>query len=225
MRAALNDVAFVQHQDGVGVFKGEQPLGDNEGGTPFHQHIQCLLDEMLGLGVHAAGGVIEDEDAGVGEQGAGDGDALFLPTREGDTPFPHAGFVPFGHVGDEFVGAGGFGGFNNVVETGVRPAVGDILGNGLAKQKWVLQHNANVSAQALQLEGADVVVVNGNTAVCGIIKAGNQICHRRLPRTRWPNQRNALPWLHRKANIVQNLNAVAVGKAHLVKRHFPGHLR
>ena len=43
------------------------------------QVLQRLLDELLGLRVHQRGGLVEDEDARVGQQRAGDGHPLSCP--------------------------------------------------------------------------------------------------------------------------------------------------
>ncbi len=75
-----------QDQDLVGQAHGAQPLGDDKGGAPLHQPLQRQLDQPFGLGVDAGGGVVQDQDARVLEQGAGDGDALLLPAGEGDAP-------------------------------------------------------------------------------------------------------------------------------------------
>ena len=46
------------------------------------QGFKRSLNLVLGLHIDRARAVIEDEDAGLDQQGAGDGDALFLPTGE-----------------------------------------------------------------------------------------------------------------------------------------------
>jgi hypothetical protein len=51
---------------------------------PFHEPLQRVLDEELGLGVKRAGGLVEDEHRRVLEEGAGNSDALLLAAREGD---------------------------------------------------------------------------------------------------------------------------------------------
>src|SRR3954469_9521942 len=51
---------------------------------PFHEPLQRVLDEELGLGVKRAGGLVEDEHRWVLEESAGNNDALFLAAREGD---------------------------------------------------------------------------------------------------------------------------------------------
>ena len=89
MAALSHDAALLQHQNQVGVEHGADALGDDEAGASFHQLVQGLLDLELGGHVHAGGGVIQDEDARVHEQGPGDGDALFLAAAEGGSPFAH----------------------------------------------------------------------------------------------------------------------------------------
>ncbi len=42
-----------------------------------------LLDDALALVVERAGRLVEDQDARIGDQGAGDGDALALAARQG----------------------------------------------------------------------------------------------------------------------------------------------
>ena len=78
MRAAFDDASVIEHKDTVGALERQQALGDDKRCAVAHQLGQRLLDQVLGLGVHAAGRVIEDEDAGIVEQGTGDGDALLL---------------------------------------------------------------------------------------------------------------------------------------------------
>ena len=50
---------------------------------------QALLDERLGLGVEAGGGLVQDQDARVGQDRARDGHALPLPARQLHAALPH----------------------------------------------------------------------------------------------------------------------------------------
>ena len=58
---------------------------------PLEQPVEGLLDELLGLGVDRRGGLVEDQDAGIEGQGAGEGDELLLPHREPGAPLPDHG--------------------------------------------------------------------------------------------------------------------------------------
>lgn len=58
-------------------------MGDADRGVVAREQVaQGLVDQGLGFGVEGAGGFVEDEDVGVLEEGARDGDALFLAARE-----------------------------------------------------------------------------------------------------------------------------------------------
>ena len=73
VRAAFDDPAVIDDQELVGLTDRAQAVGDDKGGTAVHEAQQPLLDLLLGARVHAAGGLVEDEDARVGQDGAGDG--------------------------------------------------------------------------------------------------------------------------------------------------------
>ena len=55
-------------------------MGDDEGGAVRHQFIQRFADLHFSFHIHGGGGVIQNEDARVDQQSAGDGDALLLPS-------------------------------------------------------------------------------------------------------------------------------------------------
>jgi hypothetical protein len=105
-----------------------------------------LLDFLLGLGIHRRGGLVEDQDARVDQQRAGDGDALALAARQALAALAHQRVVALRQAQDEVVGMGGAGGGDDLVAGGVGLAVGDVLGNGAEEQEGLLQHQADVAA-------------------------------------------------------------------------------
>ena len=76
--AALDDAAFVQDHDQIGVANGGEAVGDDEAGAVVQDLDQCLLNLIFGLGVYVGGGFIKHEHGGVGEDGAGQRYALLL---------------------------------------------------------------------------------------------------------------------------------------------------
>src|SRR6185295_8709768 len=78
MVAGLGDAAVFQDDDEVGGFHGAEAVGDDEDGAVDHDEFQGAADEVFGFRVDGGEGVIQDEDAGVGDDGAGDGEALPL---------------------------------------------------------------------------------------------------------------------------------------------------
>ena len=58
-----DDAALVQHQDLIRIQHGADPLGDHKAGASFHQPVERLLNLVFGRQVHAAGRVVQDQDA------------------------------------------------------------------------------------------------------------------------------------------------------------------
>ena len=106
--AALYDFALVHDQDEVGVLEGTEAVGDDEGGAALDDLLHGLVDPVLGLRVHAGGGVVQDEDGWVQHQSPGDGEALALPTGEGQSALADPGVVAVGHFHDLVVELGDF---------------------------------------------------------------------------------------------------------------------
>ena len=78
------------------------------------------LDLVLGGGVDGAGGIIQDQDARVGQEGACDGQALALSAGEGDAALADDGLIAFFEFVDEIIRLGGFCGGFDLVRCGVR---------------------------------------------------------------------------------------------------------
>ena len=78
MGAAFDDFPLAEDEEGNGVADGEKAVGDDETGAAFHETFECFIDKPLAFGAKGGGGFVEQEDAGIGQNGAGDGDALAL---------------------------------------------------------------------------------------------------------------------------------------------------
>ena len=98
----------------------------------------------LGFGVEAGGGFVEDQDARVGQDGAGDGDALALAAGELDAALADDGVVLLFEVLGELVDAGDAAGFEDLLFGGVGAGEGDVFADGAVEQEGVLQHHAEI---------------------------------------------------------------------------------
>src|SRR3954453_1706656 len=65
--AALDDLAVLEHENLVRAANRGETMGDYERGAPFSQRAQAVLDERFALAVETGGGLVENEDARIGE--------------------------------------------------------------------------------------------------------------------------------------------------------------
>jgi hypothetical protein len=86
---------------------------------PCHQGLGGFLHLALGLDVERGGGLVQHQDRGVGQEGAGDGHALALAARQLDAALADQGVVALGQAQDEVVGAGLLGGRDDLLVGGV----------------------------------------------------------------------------------------------------------
>ena len=76
------DLTVVDHQDLVCLADGAQAVGDDKAGPSLHQAQHRFLDVLFSARVYAARRFVQDKDAGIGKNGAGDGQQLSLALAE-----------------------------------------------------------------------------------------------------------------------------------------------
>ena len=77
-RAVLDDTAFVEDQNAIEGGQGRKSVGHGDDGAVPHEPDERALDFHLGFGVEGRGGLIEDDDRRVLQEGARDADPLAL---------------------------------------------------------------------------------------------------------------------------------------------------
>ncbi len=107
--ALLHDFAVVDHHHVVGIADGAQAVGNHKTGSALHQAQQRFLDARLGARVHAAGGLIQDQDGRVGQDGAGDRQQLALSLAQVAGAFCEQGLVTLRQLADKVIGIRQFG--------------------------------------------------------------------------------------------------------------------
>src|ERR1700693_5733986 len=132
-------------------------------------------DLVFGMSVDAGEGVVEDEDAGAAEKGAGDGGTLLLASGESDAAFADGGVVAFGETFDVLRDVGGIGGGFDVVwirlAIFLRDAEGDVFADGVAEEEGFLRNESDVAAEGVERELADGASVDKDGAGLGVVDA------------------------------------------------------
>ena len=173
MRAALGDVSSVDDEDLVGVTDRGQAVGDDDDGPPGRQPGQGLMDVALGGRVGLGGGLIQNEDGGVLEVGARQGDALTLPSGEEPARITQDRVVAVGQTCDALVDAGRPGGRLDLLPSGVGTSQGDVVVDGVVGQGHVLQHDRHAREQPGESRAAHVDAADAHGAVVDVVEAGD----------------------------------------------------
>ena len=109
VRALLGESSLLEDEDAVRVFQRGKPVGNGDGRAAAGQHAERVLNRLLRFGVHTAGRLVENQHAGVVQQGPGDRQSLPLASRQSRPPLAHPGVVSQGLLEDELMGLRGTG--------------------------------------------------------------------------------------------------------------------
>ena len=215
--AVLDDPAAVEHDDPVGQVQGRDAMRDEHRGAPGQHVAQPVVDRLLGAGVDRARRVVEHEDARVGQDGAGQRDALPLPAGQRQAPLAHHGVVAGGQVAHEAVGLRRPGGRDDLGLARVRAAVGDVRADRVGEQEALLEGDADAAAQRVQGQLAHVVPVDDDPAAVGIVLARDQCRQRRLAAAARPDEGDALSGRDVQVDAVEHGRAGGVAEADVVE--------
>ena len=221
MGAHVVDLSLVQDHDPVRVHDGVEPLGDDDLGGLGAGVFEGLPDGRVGGGVHGAGGVVQDEDLGVLEQGPGDAQPLLLPAGHVHAPLAQVRVVTLGEGLDEIVGAGGLAGGFDLVIGGVGIAPLQVLFDGAGEEHVLLQHHADGAP-----EGVGGIVLHVHAAHLHgpgvhLIEPGDQLDQAGFAAAGAADDADDLAASDVQVDVRQGgvLVAAGVGEVHMVKVH------
>ena len=160
VRAALDDAPAIDDDDHVRLDDRGEAVRDDERGPAVQDGAQRFLDDLLRLRIHAARRLVEDDDARVRQDDAGEGDQLPLPDAQAAAALADLCLVPFGQSGDEVVDADRARRRLHLRIRCVQFAVADILGDRRGEEEGILQDDAELAAQRVQRHLAHIVAVD-----------------------------------------------------------------
>ena len=193
-------------------------MGDEEAGAAGQQGGDGLLDEGLCLGVDGGGGLVQHEDAGVGQHCPGKGNQLLLPGGELAAALAHVAVVAVLHVGDEVVGVYQLGRRHDLLVGGVQAAVADVLLHRAGEQVGRLQHIADVGVKP-QLAALPVVLaVDEHPAAGGLKEPAAEVHQGGFARAGLPHNGHGGAGGHVQVEVLQHVfRAVGVVEGHVLK--------
>src|SRR5437762_3535681 len=119
-----------------------------------------IRSRFLRARVERRGGFVEDQDAGILQQGARDRHALLLAAGELQAALAHHGFVSPRKRFDEVVDMRRARGFDDFGIARFRPPVADVVQDAVVEEHRVLRHDADRRTQARLLYFSYVLPVD-----------------------------------------------------------------
>ena len=136
-----------------------EAVGDQDAGPAFDHALQRAADAQFGVGIDAGGGLVEDEDAGVVGQRAGEVDELLLAGGEGVAALADRLVELMGQALDEVEDVDVAGGLAQIGVGDGLVAEADVFGDGAGEEEGVLQDDGEVLAEGGQVVLAEVDAV------------------------------------------------------------------
>ena len=219
MAALLHDLPVPEDQDHVGVHDGAQPVGNDKGGPPPHELVHGLLDQDLGAGVHIGGGLVQNEELPVCQEGPGDGEELLLAPGDGDVVLSDDRVVALGEGADEVVAVGLVAGSDDLLPGGVGTAVGHVLGDGALEEPGVLEDHGEEPAAVVPGHGGQALSVDEDAALIHVVEPHEEVDDGGLSRPGGSHDGHLLSRLHLDVQVPDQGLGLVVGEAHVPELH------
>ena len=221
MPALFDQAAAVEHQDLIGVHYRRQPVRDDQLRPALTRHGEVAHDLGLGRAVERRCGFIEDEDPRVLEIGPRDRQPLPLAARELQPPVTHDRLVLQRQGFDEIRKRRHPRGLADLRIRGILAGVADIGVDGIVEQHAVLRYHPQRVSSAVQPHRPQVLTIDPDGALGGVVEPQQQLLDRRLACARRPDQRGRPPALGGKIQPAQHLPLGGIVKAHMLESQRP----
>ena len=225
MRALLDDASVLKHVDAVGVAHGAEAVRDDEARALLHEPFERFLDLPLRFRVHTRGGLIEQQNRRIAQQGARDADALLFAHAEFDAALAD---VRVELVRQPFHEFGRVGALQHVPELrigGVAFPDEQVLPHGAVEEEALLRDVADLTPQAAFADRFDRRAIDRQLAFVVLVETGEQIDERGLPSTRGADERDGLAGQRVDGDAVDRRQLAGVAETDVVVADVAFHVR
>ena len=174
MRAILDHPALVDGDDAVALADGREAMRNDDDGAPPHDLAHIFLDDAFALVIEGTGRLVKNENARIGDQGAGDGDALALPAREACAALADHRVVAVGQFQDEVMGTRQFRGRDDLIDRSPRIGQGNVLTDAAVEQHIVLQNDTDLPPEPAYIDHGEINPVDQDAARLPHVKTLNE---------------------------------------------------
>ena len=219
MAAAFGDTPFIEHDDLVGMGDRRQPVRDDQRRASLRYLRQRRLDFVLGAAVQRRGGLVQDQDRRIFQQGAGNCHPLLLAAGQFQAAFADLRVIAVRQLGDKAVERRAARRLLDLRLGRALAAIADIVADAVVEQDAVLRHDADRPAQAVLGDFGYVLAVDQDAARLRIVEAEQQPRDRRLAGPRRPDNRQRPVCRHLEIQPVQNLAVPVIVEHHILEPH------
>ena len=162
------------------------------------------MNKQFTFNIQIAGGLVQNQNAWIGQHRARDGKSLALAARKPHATLANAREILLGHFADESVTARQHGGLLDFVLGGVLASVRNIVGDGAIEKKNILLNNAKQATPIMQAVIAQVRAVDQDAPRGWIKEARDEIAQRGLARAACANKRHSFAGQNIKGDAVDH---------------------
>src|SRR6266481_7001985 len=217
MASLVDQFAAFQDENFIGPADLRQAMGNQQRGAALQDAVNGLLDFVFSGAVDSAGRVIEHQDVRVGQQGAGDGDALALTARKRDATFANQGSVAVFEAFDEAAGLGITCGLLDGLLVGMlAQAIRNILGDGAREKEDILLDAGYLRAQGVEAPLSYVHAIDQDASFIDIIDAVDQLGEGAFASAGLTNDSDRLPRKRVERDVFQD-GGIAIAEADVLE--------
>ena len=215
--ALFHDLAVGEDDDVIRMLDGGQTVCHDEHGANVLDLFQAVLDQQLGFGIDVGGGFVQDDHRGLMDDGAGEGEQLPLTGGEVVAALAYGLVQALFQAVDELVGVDVAAGVHDLLIADALLTQQDVAADIAAEQEHVLQHLAEVAAQAADLDLLDVDAVDEDLSLLDIVIAADQGQDGGLARARGAHEGHGLLGQDMEGHALQDPLARLVGEPHVAE--------
>ena len=219
MISLFHNASLVQYHDQIRVPDGGETVGDDDAGAPFHHFLHGILDGFFRSCVYVGGGFVQNQDAGIGHEGPGDGQQLSLALADVFPGSRQQSFIALRQQFDHFMAAAHLRCFFYLFCSRIFVGVLQVMMDGIGEENCILQHDAHVFPQAVPGDFFHILVVDPDSSFVGVVVAHQQIDHGGLAAAGGTYQCYLFARRNRKVKVLQHRFALHVTEFHVLETY------
>ncbi len=204
MGTSFNNLASAHDKDLVAPDDAFEPMRDKHDCAPTSEGLECLDQKPLVVGIQSACRLIQDEDRGVGQEGAGNRKPLALATGQVLPSLRQNGVVTLRQILDEAGRSGQFSRMFDLVPACARSSISNVGCNACWKHEAVLRHKRHMGPGVCKPGRAQVNTIEAQCSSDWIVEPQHQRKKCALACAARPDEPYHLAWLDLGAQVMKN---------------------